>query len=393
MREKSAEQKVTINVVSQYKHLGCIVEESGNLVPEARNREKSALTAFAPIAKRILHSIMLGMKRRIRLAWSLVMSRLLFGVHTWSNFNGQARGIIYSVYMRVWRRVAGDPRYCKTRWNDLEVRTLLGVPSLDCYMRQKRLIYLSRLAGAKFDALHAVLQQKGNHGEYLPWVNMLIDDLCVLKNALPGKLESMPDPRQNLDAYWRLARDHQNEWRALVVLYHDVAEDPRNIRKDKRTTSRNANHSSPVLECGTCGEGFADQRRLATHQWAKHGTKSDIRTYVGDISLCPICKTDFVSRARLIKHLSERRARAKHRRTTCRQAFMSSVTYRVTDGILLKLESRDKNMYRCARKAGHMHVIAEVPCKRTAPSILKRQLIEQDWLPTRRLRQKTAAPC
>ena len=84
-----------MSVVSRYKHLSCIVDAFGSLVPEARNREKSAMSYFAPLSKQLLGSTMLGVTRRIKLACSLVMSRLFFGVHTWSHFTGRPRTILY----------------------------------------------------------------------------------------------------------------------------------------------------------------------------------------------------------------------------------------------------------------------------------------------------------
>ena len=59
---------------------------------------------------------------------------------------------------------------------------------------------------------------------------------------------------------------------------------------------------------------------------------------------------------------------------------------------LLKLESKDKYMYSRAQRDGHWHIIAEVPCKRNAPIILKRRVPNEGWEPTRRLRQKTSGP-
>ena len=40
-------------VVNLYKHLGSIIECTGSLIPEARSRAKSALTAFVPLARNI----------------------------------------------------------------------------------------------------------------------------------------------------------------------------------------------------------------------------------------------------------------------------------------------------------------------------------------------------
>ena len=49
---------------------------------------------------------------------------------------------------------------------------------------------------------------------------MIIEDIQLLKQALLGKLQDMPDPEADLDAYWRLPREYPAEWKALVRTYH-----------------------------------------------------------------------------------------------------------------------------------------------------------------------------
>ena len=56
MKRRRTAERIEVNVVDQYKHLGCIIDSSGNLVPEARNRARSAMNSFAPLAKYLLGS-------------------------------------------------------------------------------------------------------------------------------------------------------------------------------------------------------------------------------------------------------------------------------------------------------------------------------------------------
>ena len=156
------------NVVPQYKHLGSVITASGSLVPEARQRMQSAMNAFAPLAMEIFGSKAVGIQRRILLGWSLVVSRLFFNVHVWTQFAGKARRIIDGMYMRLWRRIRSDLRYCRTKSTDRDVRLALSVPSVDCYARQRRLCYFSRHARTEIDALHAALQSRGKLGERMP---------------------------------------------------------------------------------------------------------------------------------------------------------------------------------------------------------------------------------
>ena len=127
--------------------------------------------------------------------------------------------------MRTWRRIADDPRYQKTHFTDIEIKRKLNIPSLDCFVRKRRLIYWSRLSRANFDALHAMLQAKTKHGKPLPWVAMLITDLEVLQNALPIKLDELGNPEVDLHHFWQLAHDFPLEWRKIVDMYFTHAED------------------------------------------------------------------------------------------------------------------------------------------------------------------------
>ena len=57
---KAPRAPIGVNVVQEYKHLGCFIDASSRLIPEAHNRERSALNAFVPLAKNVLTSKMLG---------------------------------------------------------------------------------------------------------------------------------------------------------------------------------------------------------------------------------------------------------------------------------------------------------------------------------------------
>ena len=88
-------------ISNSYKHLGSHVTIDGNLVPEATHRVSAANGAFAPIAFKILGNTTLSLKCRVKLAWSLVMSTLLYDVHVWSGFEGNARSMLNTMYNKV----------------------------------------------------------------------------------------------------------------------------------------------------------------------------------------------------------------------------------------------------------------------------------------------------
>ena len=106
----SSSSTTRLVVVDRYKHLGSYIDITGSLVPDARHRAKSAMTAYALIAISIFGASTLSFKRRVQLAMSLVVSRLIYNVHVWDVFGGLQRRILNNVYMRIWRRIAGHTR-------------------------------------------------------------------------------------------------------------------------------------------------------------------------------------------------------------------------------------------------------------------------------------------
>ena len=350
----NSEENVRIHIVPQYKHLGSIITASGSLVPEARQRVKSAMHAFAPLVKHIFNSTRIGTQRRARIGWSLVASRLFFNVHVWSKFEGKARSIINVMYMRLWRRICGDPRFQKTNWTDREVRTWLAVPSVDCYVRQRRLLYLSRLARTQFDA------------ECMPWISLIARDIAVLRDNVGGKLDELPSPHVSLESYWQIAKEYPQAWKAIVNTYFTVDDDT----VHKPASRGDGARTEGSFACELCGATWESHRKLAAHQWAKHKVKCDVRSFIGNVTMCAVCGTDFHTRARLVKHLLERRVRSKSRGVSCQAAFMASNPTRVPVDLLSRLEESDAAQHKSNRLAGHTNVIAGRPCKRTQCSIL-----------------------
>ena len=166
-------RKVALRIVDCYKHLGSIVCPDGNLMPEARARANAAMATFAPLAVKIFGSSSITQHCKIAVAWSLCMSRLLLWVHCWQRFCNKPRSVVNTPYNQIWRRIAGHPRFGKCELTDLQVRILLGVLSIDCVVRQRRLTYLGRIAQETTPFLSLLLQQRTPKGEPLPWTKLI----------------------------------------------------------------------------------------------------------------------------------------------------------------------------------------------------------------------------
>ena len=165
------------------------------------------------------------------------------------------------------------------------------------------------------------------------------------------------------------------------------------LRQRTKPTKRRVGDIQCCFKCEVCDSTWESWRQLSAHKWSKHRLKNDIRRFIGDTGVCQICHVDFRSRARLLKHLSERRLRAKNRNATCQDLRFKSNPDEIAEDVINVLVARDKTSTAAARKHGHRHVIAHIPCAK-APNILKRLVeITQVGVPTkrRRLNEKTRA--
>jgi hypothetical protein len=165
--------------VTKYKHLGSIITANCSLLPEAHHRAALAIAAFAPIATNFFASPAITKHTKVRLAQSLVFSRLLYCTHVWSKFEGAPFRVINNVYMRVLRRICGDVKKGKPQLNDALVRKQLNVPDLENLVRCRRLRYLSRMLRANQSTLHNLLKVTNINQGYTPWLRLVADDLDI----------------------------------------------------------------------------------------------------------------------------------------------------------------------------------------------------------------------
>ena len=94
------------------------------------------------------------------------------------------------------------------------------------------------------------LQAKTKVGASLPWIQMITNDLNVLYDALPNKLENLPRPLASLGPYWNLVRSHPMEWKTIVRLYDCPYDDV----KAKPTNEDSV--GAYGFECEVCSRSF-----------------------------------------------------------------------------------------------------------------------------------------
>ena len=343
--------------IYRYKHLGATVSTDHNNTVEAAQRVKSGMSAFVPLAASYLGSNVLTVARRISAAWSFCMSRLVYNVHTWSTFIGRARNMINTTYNRIWRRVAKLPRFSSAALSDLHVRALLNVPSVDCYLRRRRLMYLHRLYDASLPILNILLQQTSPTGARLPFAETVLNDLRVLRSAVSPRLDSLGDPDVSADGWWHLIGHFPVEWRAVVDLYHTCSNDDDNL------SSKHIITNVQTCRCPTCEATFLTPKALAQHARIKHSVQSAASVCIPSISICPMCSTDYHTRVALLAHLSDFRIRLKIRNTCCAREYVASNPVQLPRDISEQVCDQARLLRKRAHADGHTHPIQKVLAK------------------------------
>ena len=219
---------VAIRIVDDYAHLGSVLSCYGDAV-DASNRVSKALASYAPIAFTIFGNKTYEVKDRISLFFALIVSRLLYNVHVWTEVSVGALKRLNGMYMRGLRRIGGWARIGRTL-PDLEVRRRLGVPSLDCLLARARLKYLRSVLAAPSPLTRAALAACPGS----LWSRQIVEDMRLLKRAHPTKLAALGDPVEQAVEWQDIMLKYPLEWKALVNGLHfceSHADPPKHTRR------------------------------------------------------------------------------------------------------------------------------------------------------------------
>ena len=370
-------------MVDTCKHVGSVAPSDGSVVPDARQRSSSALAAYLPLVSTVFTSASIPTSLKLRFADSLMFSRLFYNVHTWVANSSFAVKSLNKVYMQVLRQVCNKCRYqASNNITDIAVRRLLKAPSIQCILRRKRLMYASRLMQHGPPALRALLQTRvGPRGDQLmPWVAQLLSDFSCLKRYYSAKLDGMPNPALRPQAWALLINEFPYEWQELVNGYSEY-EDP---CTDRVLESAHGQHEFACSLCASC-PAFKNARALASHIRCKHKVTSPLNRYIDNSGICPVCRTNFYSRTRVLTHVSETRVRNKSGRKTCRQRLLAGDFPELCVSVFADATLASRKERRAAQRCGRTHTLATLPAKRQARPEHYSQL-----RPLKRLRTKTS---
>jgi hypothetical protein len=291
-----------LRVVRRYVHLGSGLDDLCSPAPDVQIRTTSAMSAFSPISKKVFGNISVTRNVRLRLFHSLVLSRLLYNVQTWSVVPQAAYNKLNSVYMRGLRRIAACSKYdaetAHAAGTDARVRALLEAPSLQCTLMQRRLLLLASVLRNGSPRILSMLAARGQGGQLLPWVRLVCNDLKRLAEFHGDKLEELGDPSENGSRWASFIVDFPRAWRELVksVFYNTMEGDM--AAKSKSGSGEWGSCPPAAHKCLRCSCSFPTAKALDTHMKSKHKARAPAARKIGLSLVCPSCHVKFSTRSR-----------------------------------------------------------------------------------------------
>jgi len=356
------------NFAKSYKHLGTIRMDNDNAILDAKARSRVAFSRYMQLAYHVFANVRINAKVRLRLADSLIMSILLYGTETWTRPSNESVGVLNTLRLRVLRRIVGAPRYGKPGTiKDREVLEQLHLPSTDILLRQRRLRNLTTLVR---DNMPIGLKAVMSLASATEWGKLWAEDIKWLVNNPDAEMSDLSEFRSDPSPLYNMFVSHPLRLRKKIAGAREIT----NVL-DRRAFARYEDeegiamlNTAPGAGLFVCEQCPAEKRRVCTtlrgliaHKVKAHSRSLPCRRYVKN-EFCPVCGRDFVTRAKVIKHVA-------FDSPICRDALKEKIANGIIaplpDEVFKNVEEKSKEDGIALRKSGRHTFAADraVPLK------------------------------
>ena len=326
-----------LRVVTCYRHLGVKTAAGLSQQREIMARARAANGTLATLGK-LLADPKLPTHARRHVAEACLETKILHGAGAWEPLTGSQARALEAATMKPLRRAAGahrEPLPGERRRTNAEVRVDLGAPPLNARLVAARARYAARASRFAPPYLRALL--RGHAGS--EWRQALLDGLREIKATLATKLDELPDPHLDPGAWEQFWLQWPSQWTALIRQYLQkaAATQPEADDLEREQTDED-------WMCAQCGRCFASRRAVLAHARFSHG----VRRTTGQLvvgSTCPVCGTNYHTRARVKRHLEMGALR-------CRLAAQSGAMHVHDPDAVREADDQERLLRRAARREG-----------------------------------------
>ena len=302
----------SIAVVGSYVHLGGKAHHSGENKVEARRRVSIANEAFTQHRRQLFQNPQISLQRRRELFDMLIMSKLCYGMESWTFRDQQLVNYIHGAILRLYKRLLKIP--ANQHMDDYEVLAQCQMPSPRTLFRRARLRYLLTLVNCE-DAVPWGLFQQDRR-----WCTLIQEDLQWMWHQIRNT-STLRDPAEHPNEWFYLLRYHKKYWKTLVqrATRLDVMKNHDNWQLrmihfqvfDWLLCTGDLHSAPPRLEerpavgmygCLACQKKCRTLAGEAAHMFRCHGKVAEFRRF-SDTTACPACLREYHTVDRLHAHL------------------------------------------------------------------------------------------
>ena len=307
-----------VAVVGSYVHLGGKAHHSGENKIEARRRVSIANEAFNQHRRQLFQNPQINLTRRRELFVTLVLSKLCYGMESWTFKDQQLVNYIHGAILRLYKRLIKVP--VDRHMDDYEVLAVCQLPSPRTLFRRARLRYLLTLINCEDAVPWGLLRQ--DH----VWCNMIKEDLHWMWRQLCNTTCALRDPTDHPEEWFYIMRFHKSYWKTLVhrattldVMKNSDTWQLRSIHSqifEHLQAVGDLNIAPPRLEepvrngffgCLACRKKCRTKAGEAAHMFRCHGHVAEFRKF-SDTTSCPACLREYHTIDRLHAHRRQGRS-------------------------------------------------------------------------------------
>ena len=359
-----------LRTVHSYKHLGSYVQDHAVVQKDMRHRISQARKAYGQLSRQFYNKRNVREPTKGSVFSALVMSGLLYNVHTWSwitdaDVECWENGIKTQVAALAKQKIRPVPPF---HFSTAELCAIVGLHSPADMLHANRLRYVRRAINTAPAALWGLLHDNPHSNSWLPHLQASYQ--WLLQHLRPGLMPQCQDVHELLqmiavDQKWhghiktalnssmqyQQARAHGKLWTSR--LQYQVA-------RFAAVSVTEICKVDKCWKCNLCSATFDTKKALSVHARHKHQYRTVLKYYVlGDE--CLACGKKFFNRVRLLAHVGN----AQKCKDTYYACFVSA-----PEEMVEQIEVEERDQARSLRSQGWHASKAFLPMTRVHGPLL-----------------------